>query len=528
MSATAPESAAGHADDVAARPGRAAGHELPEPPDRSTDVSSLERRAERARRRDELAGEVEKWEGRRAFLYREKARLVRWHVPEGARVLHVGCGTGNLLASLDASLAVGTDASERMLDVARRRHDGLHLEQMDPEEIDSDALAATVRDAGALEADEPLVFDVILVTDVLGDLDDIQACLESVRHLCAPHTRVILCWYSALWQPVFDLATKLGLRRPTDEQNWLGPADYENLLRLGGFEQVSRSEELLLPLRIPGVAWLANRFFARAWPTKHLAMMNVVVARPQARPPKADALTTTVLIPTRNEAGNVRPAIERLPDFGAGIEVIFVDGNSTDGTVEEIEQVIADFPERNIRFIPQGDGRGKGDAVRKGFAAATGDILMILDADLTVPPEDLPRFHEALASGKGEFINGTRLVYPMEDEAMRFLNKLGNRFFSMVFTWLLGQTFRDTLCGTKVLLRTNYETIARNRHYFGDFDPYGDFDLIFGAAKANLKIIEVPVRYRARTYGETSINRWEGGWLLSRMSWVAFRRLKLR
>jgi glycosyltransferase involved in cell wall biosynthesis len=180
-----------------------------------------------------------------------------------------------------------------------------------------------------------------------------------------------------------------------------------------------------------------------------------------------------------------------------------------------------------ITLLHQGDGIGKGDAVRKGFAAATGDVLMILDADLTVPPEDLPKFFEALTSGKGEFINGTRLVYPMERQAMRTLNHLGNKFFSLAFTWLLEQRFRDTLCGTKVLFRRDYERIAANRHYFGDFDPFGDFDLIFGASRLNLRIVEVPVRYRERTYGVTNISRFRHGWLLLRMCLVAFRKLKL-
>ncbi|MBM3395148.1 MAG: glycosyltransferase family 2 protein, partial [Betaproteobacteria bacterium] len=235
--------------------------------------------------------------------------------------------------------------------------------------------------------------------------------------------------------------------------------------------------------------------------------------------------SVTVVIPCRNEQGNIEAAIRRLPAFGSSQEVLFVEGNSTDGTREEIERVIRAYPGRTIRLLAQ-PGKGKGDAVRTGFAQATGDVLMILDADLTMPPEDLPKFYRALIGGKGEFINGCRLVYPMEQQAMRMLNLLGNKFFSLAFSWLLNQRIKDTLCGTKVLSREDYRRIADNRAYFGDFDPFGDFDLLFGASKLNLKIVEVPIRYRARSYGETNIRRFAHGWLLLKMTVYAFFKLK--
>ena len=172
------------------------------------------------------------------------------------------------------------------------------------------------------------------------------------------------------------------------------------------------------------------------------------------------------------------------------------------------------------------DGTGKGDAVTKGIFPRDRRLLMILDADLTMPPEDLPKFYDAIVSGKGEFINGSRLVYPMEQQAMTVLNLLGNKFFSMAFSWLLGERVKDTLCGTKVLFRKDYERIAASRAYFGDFDPFGDFDLLFGASKLNLKILEVPIRYQERTYGTTNINRFQHGWLLLKMTAYGFLRLK--
>jgi glycosyltransferase involved in cell wall biosynthesis len=232
-----------------------------------------------------------------------------------------------------------------------------------------------------------------------------------------------------------------------------------------------------------------------------------------------------VIVPARNEAGNIEAAVTRTPEMGAGTELIFVEGNSTDDTWEKIQELPAKFPDRNIKILKQ-SGKGKGNAVREGFAVASGDILMILDADLTMPPEELPKFYEVLASGKADFANGVRLIYPMESEAMRFLNLCANKFFSFLFSWLLGQRVKDTLCGTKVLCRKEYDRIAANRAYFGDFDPFGDFDLLFGADKLNLRIMDVPIRYRDRTYGQTNIDRWRHGLLLFRMSWFCAKKIK--
>jgi len=231
------------------------------------------------------------------------------------------------------------------------------------------------------------------------------------------------------------------------------------------------------------------------------------------------------VIPTRNEAGNIERIFNELPVFECDYEIIFVEGNSQDNTYEVIEEAIATHPEIHCSLFRQ-NGKGKGDAVRVGFEHARGDILMILDADLTVPPDYLIRFYQAICSGKGEFINGVRLVYPLEKQAMKFFNLLGNKFFSLVFSFLLGQSIKDTLCGTKVLWREDYRRIAENRKYFSDFDPFGDFDLLFGAAKLGLKIVDMPVRYQERTYGQTNIQRWRDGVLLLRMALFAARKIK--
>lgn len=437
------------------------------------------------------------------------ARIYAQLIPPGHTVLDVGCGTGDLLAALRPARGVGVDFSAAMTTSAAKRHPGLQF---------------ICADAHELVMNE--TFDYIILSDLGGDLWDVQRVLERLRSCCHAGTRVLLNAHSRLWQWPLVAARKLGLARKELPQNWLTVQDFAGLFALSGFEVISRRRELLLPLRIPVFASFCNRVLVRFWPFNHLALANFIVARPApAMTPATAPPRVTVLVPARNEEGNIPGIFARVPEMGGGTELVFVEGHSRDDTGAVIERCIRDNPGRRAVLLRQ-PGRGKGDAVRCGFAQARGDILMILDADLTVPPEVLPRFYAALVSNQGEFINGVRLVYPMEDRAMRFCNLLANKAFGAVFSWLLNQTVKDTLCGTKVLWRRDYERIAANRAHFGDFDPFGDFDLLFGAARLNRKIVDLPVRYRDRVYGATNIQRWRHGLLLLRMITVAARKLK--
>jgi len=366
------------------------------------------------------------------------------------------------------------------------------------------------------------------LSDVVGNIYDVWSAFRALRRFCHPRTRIVVTYYNFLWEPLLRLGESIGQKMPIPQQNWLGRADLANLLELNHFEIIRSGTAQLLPVDVPVAASIANRYLAQAPGLRHLALTQYFVCRLAhgGGPLPSRDYTCSVIVPTKNERGNVDDIIARTPDLGRGTELIFVDGNSKDGTVEAIERHIAAKTRSNMRLIHQGDGKGKGDAVRKGFAAAKGDILFILDADLTVPPEELPKFYAAIAEGKAEFVNGSRLVYPMEGEAMRFLNSLGNKFFGVALSAILEQRLKDTLCGTKVLFRRDYERIAAARGFFGDFDPFGDFDLLFGAAKQNLKIMELPVRYRARIYGETKISRFREGAILGRMTWHAFRKFK--
>lgn len=458
---------------------------------------------------DAIACKKDTWKGAGGYYHRRLAEIYRFLVVPGKKVLEVGCAQGDLLAALRPSVGVGVDFSGEMIKRARRRHPELRFIQAD---------------AHQLNLEEK--FDVIILSDLVDDLWDVQSVFQQVRRLSTSKTRLIMNFYSRLWELPLVIAQKLGLATPLLPQNWLTTEDIAGLLSLADFEVIRNWQEILMPLPLPVLSTFFNRYLVKIWPFRLAALTNFVIARPSPQPePLKEKPMVSVIVPARNEAGNISDIFVRTPELGRETELIFVEGHSRDNTYKVIEGAIAQHPERQCKLIKQA-GKGKGDAVRLGFTHASGDILMILDADLTVPPEDLAHFYQALCSGKGEFINGVRLVYPIQKQAMRFLNLVGNKFFTLAFSWLIGQHVKDTLCGTKVLWKDDYESVASNRTYFGDFDPFGDFDLLFGAARLNLKIIDLPLRYRERVYGTTNIQRWRHGWLLLKMVFFGARRLK--
>jgi len=498
----------------------------PTAPPRTTDPIK-----ERVREHyDRLATTRDAWYRRSRYYHDYLERSLRAMIPAGSSVLELGCGTGNLLAALQPSRGVGLDLSPEIVKVAQKNFPQLKFVVGDAEDFQ---ITGTT-------------FDFIVASDLVGELEDIAAMLESVREVSNERTRLILTFHNPALEGVLRGAQRFGWSMAPARHNWVGRLTMTTLLELADYRVEKVDHGLLVPIPVPAVAPLANRYLSGRRAFSYIDLVNFVVARPIVPRPQAEALSVTVLIPCRNEIQNIEPAGERTPEMGSHTEILFVDGSSTDGTKERIEEVIERYRgKRDIRLllqVPDADYArpkddpdaptvmlklGKGDAVRKGFDVAGGDVLMILDADLTVPPEDLPRFLEPIATGKADFVNGTRLVYPMEEQAMKFVNYLGNWFFSVLFTWLLEQPIRDTLCGTKALRKKDYERIKAGRAHFGEFDPFGDFDLLFGASRCGLRIIEVPVRYRKRTAGVSKVRVSQHGWLLIGMSFIGLRRLKL-
>lgn len=457
---------------------------------------------------EKLASSRDKWNKRNRFYHRILEKNFSFIIPEGSTVVELGCGTGDLLNAVKPSLGIGVDFSEKMLEVAREKYPDLKF-------VHADVLDYTT----------DVEIDYVIISDLLGSLWDIQAVLHNLRKWVSPRTKVIISAFNYIWEGTLRFAETLGLKAKQPLQNWLNIKDIENLLELEDFEIVKVDRKLLFPKYIPLINLIFNVFLANLPWINRLNLINFISAKPRQK--LSREFSVSIVVPARNEKGNIENAIKKTPAFGSHQEFIFIEGNSQDNTYEEMLRVQKAYPDKDIKVMKQ-TGKGKGNAVREAFDVAKSDILMILDADLTTPPEDMGKFYHALSQNHGEFINGCRLVYPMEKQAMRFLNYLGNKFFGMFFSYLLGQRLKDTLCGTKVLFKKDYELIQNNRSYFGDFDPFGDFDLIFGAAKLNLKITEVIVRYRDREYGSTQISRFKHGWLLIKMSLFAAKKIKFK
>lgn len=459
---------------------------------------------------DKQAVRREAFYSRNSYYHREMVRFFRMNIPEGHSVLDIGCAIGDKLAALDPSRGTGIDISGEMIKLAVSRHAGLDFRQMDAEDQKLDDK-----------------YEYVLISDSMGYFEDIQKVFSQVRKCTDSDSRVVLTFHSFLWQPLLNLLEKIGLKMPQMLLNWLNMTDITNLLRLEGFEVVQSGRRMLFPFYIPVISWIANRFLAHLPVFNFFCLSNYIIARPVFRNEQQE-MSVSVIVPARNEKGNIAGIMDRIPVMGKGTEVVFVEGHSSDGTYEEIRKVAETYSGPHHVVYTTQDGTGKGDAVRKGFDIASGEILIILDADMTVQPEVLPRFYEALVSGKGEFINGTRLVYPLEKQAMRSLNMMGNYFFAVMFSWILRQKIRDTLCGTKAISSKNWKKVLKSRGILGNYDPFGDFDLIFGSAINNLSFIEIPVHYKAREYGETNISRFRHGWMLFRMMLFAMVRIKFR
>lgn len=457
-----------------------------------------------------LASHKDSWRRKNTYYHEQTTRLYKFLVPPHQKIIEIGCSTADLLASLKPEKGVGVDISENMLTIARKKYPQFSF-------IHSPAEELAINEK----------FDYVIVSDTIGNLEDVQKAFIEFHKISNEDTRIIISYYNFLWEPILTLAEKLGLKMPQPQQNWLSKEDIKNFLELADLEVIKDGMFLLLPIYIPLLSSFINKYIARLPLINKLCLVRFFVARRKTALFPDKEYSVSLIIPARNEAGNIEDAVTRIPQLGKKTEIIFVEGHSKDNTLDEIKRVMALYKnKKDIFLVEQKKGIGKADAVRKGLEKATGDIIIIFDADLTVDPSDLPKFYQAIRTKKAEFIQGSRLVYPMEKDAMRILNMFANIFFSIAFSFLLDQRIKDTLCGTKVLFRKEYEKIAQNRSYFGDFDPFGDFDLIFGASKLNLKIMEIPIRYKARAYGTTNISRFKHGWLLLKMTVFAAQKIK--
>ncbi len=456
-----------------------------------------------------LAATRAKWIRRNKYYYESLKRLLRHLVEPGKRVLNIRCQTGFLLDALRASYGVGVEISPEMVEVARAAHPQFKYYEAFPEDFVP-----------------PETFDYILLCDV-GDIADVQKALLRLQTACERHTRLIIYSYNDLWEPLLRLAQWLHLKIPQTEQNWLSERDLIGLLTLSGFEWLKTYRTALIPKYVPLLSAFMNRIVAKLPLIRRLCMVEVLVARPAPKTVDVSDVTVSVIVPCKDERGNIESIVTRMPELARSTEIIFCDDKSTDGTADEVRRLQRLHAERNIRMV-EGPGICKSKNVWKGFEAATGDILVILDADLTVMPEELPYFIAAITRGSAEFVNGSRLVYPIPKAAMKGANVVGNKLFSAVLSYVLGQKIKDTLCGTKVLWRSDWERIRPMIGTWGTMDRWGDYELLFGAAKLNLRILDLPIHYQERIYGVTKMTKvLKNGLIMLRMCVHGFRKLNL-
>ncbi len=458
---------------------------------------------------DTQAGERSKWQHQNRYYHESIESFIEFLVPRGSTVLHIGADSPSLLNLLAPKRGLGIHASARVIDQVNRQGilPGLSFKHMELRDVHE-------------------TFEYAIISDLLGHVEDVEALLREAGERISWRGRVVVTQHSALWGPVLRLASALGLRVPYRTENWISRADLENFAHLAGLEVVRSGTRMLLPKHVPILSTLLNTYLANIFPFTRLGLYHYVVLRKQDARSPIQSPSLSIVVPARNEAGMIDTIVRDLTALPCMTELIFVEGHSNDKTYEAIERAVSSYVgDKKILYTRQ-SGKGKGDAVRRGFDMATSDIITIFDADMTVPAADIPKFYRAIVENRGDFINGSRLVYPLEKQSMRFLNLLGNKFFSLAFSWLLNSRLKDTLCGTKMLWREDYHEIQAGRTFFGDFDPFGDFDLLFGASKLNRKIIDLPVHYGERTYGTTNIQRWRHGWLLLKMVVFAMRKIK--
>ncbi len=467
-----------------------------------------ERRKKIREKNNEMGKFRSKWIKRNPYFYKQLLKTLKFVIEENAKILHIRCGNGFILNELNPKIGIGIDDSETLIQQAKS--DYTHLQFFDHNSESSLPFSQ--------------MFDYILISSI-EDIVDVESVLENVKNHAHAHTRIVIINYNFLWTPLVKFAEKIRIKMPLKQHNWITDNDLNTFLQLSNYDIVTRKKIILIPYNIPIFSWIFNRFLARLPLVKHFGLMTITTTRPLFDESPQE-YSVSVIIPCKNEAGNIEDAVKRVPEMGKHTEIIFCDDKSTDGTPEIVREMMKKYPQRDIKLY-DGPGISKSENVWVGFDQAQGDILMILDADLTVIPEELPYFYQAISKRRGEYINGSRLVYPMHNKAMKLFNIFGNKFFSIFFSYILDSSIKDTLCGTKVLWRLDYQRIKTIRHSWGVRDRWGDYELIFGANKFNLKHLDLPVHYYERTYGETKMTGvLKNGWIMLKMSFAALFKIK--
>ena len=448
-----------------------------------------------------LTKNLDFWKEKNWYYHNLLRQIFKKYIPEGSKVLQIGYGLGDALAALYPQKAMSIDEDEELIDISKRRFPSIQFIKAKPEEV-------IVKGK----------YDYVIIPNSVAHFYDIQTVLEKTLKVLSKNSKVVMTATNPRWEQIFYILEKLKLKRPEDSRNWLRLADLRNIFEISGYDVEESGYSILIPAHIPFFSNLVNNFIKGSGFLAQFCVEEYIVAR-KAKLRRKKNLSCTVLIPCYNEEENIKQAIATVPKMGTKTEILVVDDGSSDKTAQVVKRVMK--KNKNLKLISYKPNQGKGYAVKKGFDAVVTDTMMIQDADMTVPPEELPRFFNLIAEGKADFVNGTRMIYPMEEEAMRQLNLVGNLIFSWIFSWLLGQKVTDTLCGTKALFKRDYKKIKMGG------ESWGDFDLLFGASENKLKIVDLPVHYKKRVAGKSKMKAFKHGLVLAKMCIVGLWRLKL-
>ncbi len=453
---------------------------------------------------NKIANDYDFWKKKNWYYYEQIKDFYQKNIPSDKSVLELGCGTGEILHCVRPIYGVGIDISEEMIKLAQNKFPDLEFIINPAEE------SFTIEEK----------FDYIIMCDLLDHASDIWRVFKNLENFTEEGSRVIITTVNPIWDSIFMVLERWKLKMPEGPHNFLFKADIINLLKLFGYEIEQDGLFLLLPVYIPFISTLINRYLCRLPLIKNFSLVQYIIAKKTEKETNDRELSCSIIIPCFNEAENVAECLRRIPQIGKFTEIIFVNDGSNDGTAEIVKGLVQES--QRVKLISYSPNKGKAHAIKAGFDISMGDVLMILDADMTVMPEDLEKFFWAISIPEVDFVNGTRMVYPLEKEAMRGLNRLGNKIFSFLFTWLLGQRITDTLCGTKAILKEIYHKINMTK-----YDQWGDFDLLLNAAELRLRIVEMPVRYKRRLKGESKMRPFKHGFKLLLRCLIGFKELKL-
>lgn len=380
----------------------------------------------------------------------------------------------------------------------------------------------------SIQSSNPDECNLTILNGTLNYHSDIQDLFYNLYKSMNRRDRIVSICYNSYFSWLYKIATVLKLRTKKQQTSFFTENDIENFCKLTNFEIVKTKYALLIPFWIPIVSTLINKIASLLPIIRNFSLVSIYMMRPVKKYEHNPKLS--VVIPARNEEENLVTIIDEIQKMeDIPLEIIFVEGHSQDKTWDVIQNNLTKYKDKPLLDVKgfQQTGVGKNDAVKLGFENCTGEVITILDADKTVDPAELYKFYTAYRDGKGDFINGCRLVYPMETEAMRFLNLLGNAFFAKTVGHVSSLNISDSLCGTKMMAKKDHDRLIEWRKDFGDIDPFGDFDLLLFAGVVGLGSVDISIRYRSRTYGSTQISRFIHGFKLLQIVVYSFFKVKI-